>query len=455
MTAAKNFAQSFRAKNLNAVFDNKIRDSGAIGIDRVSPKLFQNNLKRELNLIRERVVSGTYRFTAYKQKLISKGADSPPRVLPIPSVRDRVTLRALAEMLAKIFPDAVTEIPQIKIDRISLALQSRTYSEFVKIDLHKFYPSIPHDKLRSALRTRIRKPEILALIDRAISTPTVPEKKGGKAAKPNNQGVPQGLAISNILAEILLQAFDKRMASMPDVVYERYIDDVLILCKPGQASILLDRVCDDLIEIGLKPHPPGVDGSKTRCGKLTEQFDFLGYLCKDLRLGIRKQSVHKFESSLAGICTSYRHRLVTAKSALEAKRALDLCEWRLNLRMTGCIFENRRLGWVFYFSQITDTSQLRAVDNTVLQLMKRFSLTSKIKVKRTLKVFYESQRSSKDQHRYIPNFDAMRTTDKRRILTLLSNRDISTLTDARVDELFKLHISEAVRELEEDLAALS
>ncbi|MGX6571444.1 reverse transcriptase domain-containing protein [Cupriavidus necator] len=455
MTAARHFADAFRPSNLTAVFDNKIRDSGAIGIDRITPHLFQKNLKSELSLIKRRAISGTYKFTAYKQKLISKGADSPPRALSIPTVRDRITLRALAEMLAKVFPDAVSEIPQTKIDRISGALQSGAYSEFVKIDLHKFYPSIPHDKLRVALRSRIRKPEILALIEKAVVTPTVPDKKGGRGAKSNSRGVPQGLAISNILAEILLLGFDKRMAAMPDVVYERYIDDVLILCKPGQASILLKKICNDLERIGLQPHPPGVDGSKTRCGGLTEEFDFLGYHCKNLRLSIRKQSVHKFESSLAGICTAYRHKLVTTKSVSEAKRALDLCEWRLNLRMTGCIFENRRLGWVFYFSQITDTSQLRAVDNTLQQLLKRFSLTSKIKVKRALKTFYESQRSMKEQHRYIPNFDSMPTAEKRRILALLSNRDISMLSDARVDELFKMHISEAVRELEEDLAALS
>ncbi|WP_456281197.1 reverse transcriptase/maturase family protein [Cupriavidus sp. JZ107] len=455
MTAAKHFVDAFRASNLTTVFDNKIRDSGTIGIDRITPYLFQKNLKQELSLIRKRVISGTYKFTAYKQKLISKGAESPPRVLSIPTVRDRVTLRALAEMLAKVFPDAVPEIPQTKIDRLSGALQSGVYSEFVKIDLHRFYPSIPHDKLRLALRSRIRKQQILSLIEKAISTPTVSEKKGGKGARSNSSGVPQGLAISNILAEILLLGFDKWMAAMPNVLYERYIDDILILCAPGQACILLKKVCNELEKIGLQPHPPGVDGSKTRCGNLIEEFDFLGYCCKNLRLGIRKQSVHKFESSLAGICTAYRHKIVTAKSAPEAKRALDLCEWRLNLRMTGCIFENKRLGWVFYFSQITDTSQLRAVDKTVQQLMERFSLTSRIKVKRALKTFYESQRSVKEQHRYIPNFDSMPTAEKRRVLALLSNRDISRLSDTRVDELFKMHISKAVRELEQDLADLS
>jgi len=455
MTAAKSFSAAFSVPNLTAVFVKKIQDSGAIGIDRVTPAAFLKNLKSELSLVQAKAASGSYKFTAYKQKLLSKGADSPPRVLSIPTVRDRVTLRALAEMLAKVFPEAVSEIPQTKVDRVSSTLKSGAYTEFVKIDLSKFYPSIPHDNLKRVLRSRIRKPEILSLIEKAITTPTIPDKKGSKGAKPNTRGVPQGLAISNILAEILLLGFDKQMAAMPDIAYERYVDDILIFCKFGQSTAVLQKVCNDLQKIGLEPHPSGTDASKTRRGSLTEEFDFLGYRCKDLRLGIRKQSVHKFESSLAGIFTAYRHRLARAATSLEANRAISVCAWRLNLRITGCIFENRRLGWVFYFSQIVDTSQLRAVDNTVQQLLKRFSLTSKINVKRLLKAFYESQRSIKEQHRYIPNFDSMPTSEKRRILTLLSNRNISTLSDERVDNLFKKRIGEAVRELEEDLAALS
>lgn len=455
MTAAKHFADAFSVPNLTSVFVNKIQQTGAIGIDRVTPAIFLKSLGTEISLVTAKVISGSYKFTAYKQKLISKGADSLPRVLSIPTVRDRVTLRALAEMLAKVFPEAVAEIPQSKIDRISNALRSGAYAEFVKIDLAKFYPSVPHDKLRRALRTRIRKREILTLIESAITTPTVPDRKGGKGARPNTQGVPQGLAISNILAEILLLNFDKRTAAIADIAYERYIDDILILCKAGESDAILKRICNDLKKLGLHPHEPDSDGSKTRCGKLADEFDFLGYRCKDRRLGIRKQSVHKFESSLAGICTAYRHALVRATSVLEADRARNICAWRLNLRITGCIFENRRLGWVFYFSQITDVSQLRAVDNTVQRLGERFSLASTIKVKRVLKAFYESQRSDKQQHRYIPNFDSMSTAQKRRILATISNLDISRLTDEQVNQRFKSRIAQAVRELEEDLAALS
>ncbi len=358
-------------------------------------------------------------------------------------------------MLAKIFPEAIAEIPQTKIDRISTALESNEYSEYVKIDLHRFYPSVPHGYLMKALRRRIRKPEILSLIEKSITTATVSDKKGSKGAQPNTCGVPQGLAISNILAEILLLDFDKRMASLKEVSYERYIDDILILCKAGKSAEVLNDVREDLLSMGLKPHPADAEGSKTRKGRLTEEFDFLGYRCKDSRLGIRKQSVHKFESSLAGILTAYRHRLVRASSPADAVRARNVCEWRLNLRITGCIFEKRRLGWVFYFSQITDTTQLRAVDHTIRQLLDRFSLTSHVQIKRLLKVFYESQRSRKEDHRYIPNFDTMSTSEKRRILGLLVNQDISILPDARVNELFGRRIGEAVRELEEDLAALS
>ncbi|CAB5082060.1 putative reverse transcriptase-Group II intron [Burkholderia cenocepacia] len=456
MSAAKEFRRIFSVKNLRSIYDEKIHDSNAIGIDRTPPRALRKRLKEELSIICNKARGGSYRYTPYKEKLLSKGAASLPRVISIPTARDRITLRALSELLSSVFPDAVMEIPQVKIDRLNKSLSSGLYCEFVKIDLRQFYPSIPHDALLKKLRSKIRKPEILSLIAGAISTPTVPEKRGGRDAKPSAVGVPQGLAISNMLAEIFLLEFDRSMLKLSGIAYERYVDDILVLCSAGSAEKLAAEMISHLESIGLNPHKLEDDGSKTKCGEIGEEFDFLGYKSHGNRLVIRRQSIHKFEASLAGIFTAYRHKLLAARSVADKDRALGICEWRLNLRITGCIFQGRRLGWVFYFSQITDTAPLRAVDNTIASLLRRFSLNGKIKVKRLLKTLYESRRTDKGEHRYIPNFDNMSVAEQRKILaTLLGGDKVIGLSDERVSQLFQMRIGAAVRELEADLAATS
>jgi hypothetical protein len=145
-----------------------------------------------------------------------------------------------------------------------------------------------------------------------------------------------------------------------------------------------------------------------------------------------------------------------ARSVEDKQRAIDVCQWRLNLRITGCIFDGKRLGWVFYFSQINETTPLRGIDNTVQRLIQRFSLEGVIKPKRLLKTFYEGRRVDVEDHKYIPNFDTMDAKEQRQILaTLLGENRIKGVPDRRISELFKMRISAAVRELEEDITATS
>ncbi len=456
MSAAIVFRKVFSKKNLTAIYANRISFSRAIGIDRKRPDRYRLELKEEVKLINERIKTGTYGFTAYKQNLISKGANSYPRVISIPTVRDRLALRALCDLFAEVYPEAVSEIPQIKIERLKEALSSEKYSEYVKIDLCQFYPSISHKRLLSVLKRRIRKPELLNLIEKAVSTPTVSQIKGGIGAERNKVGVPQGLAISNPLAEIFLADVDKTLRADPEIAYSRYVDDILVLCKPGTAKKVADKVCSLLEGLDLKPHRPNDEGSKSKYGPLDDAFDFLGYHVKNRQLSIREQSIHKFESSLANIFTSYRHKLLNSKSPADKLRAIEICQWRLNLRVTGCIFKGKRLGWVFYFSQITDTSRLRAVDHTVDCFISRFGLVKEIRPKRTLKTYYECRRRDKDDHLYIPNFDTLPTDQRRELLQLLIGKPgISKLADKRINELFEMKISAAVKELEQDLANAS
>lgn len=426
-------------------------NSGAIGLDRARPASLSHRINDEVDHITKKVLLGEYRFTAYKEKLILKGYDSYPRQISIPTARDRIVLRALCECLSEVFPKAKLSLPQQVIESLKSALSSGVYNEYAKIDLKNFYPSIPHELITSSISKKIRKTEIKRLIIDAVTTPTVPESKGGKGATKALIGVPQGLAISNLLAEISLQNIDLAFQARKNIWYKRYVDDILILTPEGQAMTTAKELIMELQALKLNPHNFGPD-SKSKVANLNDPFSFLGYQVENGNIMVRRESILRFESSIAKIFTAYKHKLASARSNMDKQRALAYCRWKLNLRITGCIFEGKRLGWAAYFSQITTTAQLRAVNHTIRKLTGRFCPNGEINPKSLIKTFYELQRGTTDSHHYIPNFDCLDVTQKRDTLAIWLGNDAMKLTDSEVERRFAIKVSKAVRELEEDIA---
>ncbi|EPE9239460.1 reverse transcriptase domain-containing protein [Enterobacter hormaechei] len=456
MTASRIFKKSFSEKNLLRIYKERIKESGAIGIDRVRPSKLDATIKDEVKFISEKVISGNYKFTAYKEKLISKGASSNSRQISIPTARDRITLRALCECLTGIYPDSRLRLPHKVIDSLKIALVSGLYSEYAKIDLRTFYPSIEHSLIINVIKNKIRKKEIRNLIMSSLVVPTVSEFKGSKGVSPNAKGVPQGLAVSNILAEISLSNFDEEINELPNIWFMRYVDDILILTQKGEAEVLASHVIKRLQALKLDPHPLEDANSKSKIGNLDESFDFLGYHINQGELLIKHESILRFESSLAKIFTAYRHALLQAKNKREKERAIAYCQWKLNLRITGCVFEGKRLGWVSYFSQISTTSQLRAVNHTVNNLLRRFNLSSEIKPKSLIKTFYELRRGTAETFKYIPNFDNLDISQKRELVSMWIGKDKERkLSDSEVERKFKFKIAKSAKELEEDISGIS
>ena len=454
MSAALSFKKRFSREHLLEIYTEKIKQSGAIGLDRMRPANLNKILSAQIDHIHEKVHQGEYRFTAYKEKLILKGASSLPRQISIPTARDRIVLRALCNCLSDVFPLAKLTLPQTVIDSLKKALDSGAYAEYAKIDLKTFYPSLPHDLVASATKKKIRKPELRKLISSALTTPTVPESRGGKGADRPTIGVPQGLAISNVLAEIALQSIDATFGSRPGIWYKRYVDDILILAPAALARSTANELITQLKGLKLNPHDFGPD-SKSKVAPLTDPFSFLGYQIESGNVLIRHESILRFEASVAKIFTAYRHKLLTARSVADKERALAYCQWKLNLRITGCIFKGKRLGWAAYFSQITTTTQLRSVNHTIRKLTDRFCPCGEIRPKSLIKTYYELQRGMKAGDGYIPNLDALTVPQKREKLAMWLGAEAAKLSESEVERRFEIKASKAVRELEEDIAQTS
>src|SRR5215217_453412 len=100
--------------DLVAVYLNHIAKGHARGRDGLSPGALGDDILGICSNVSEKIRSGTFRFTRYRERLILKGANKNPRVISIPTARDRIVLKAMALYLADIYPDLSPELPQQK-----------------------------------------------------------------------------------------------------------------------------------------------------------------------------------------------------------------------------------------------------------------------------------------------------------------------------------------------------
>ena len=236
----------FRGAHLERLFRSKISKSQATGKDGVRINRFEEVLTAEAALIERKISEGTYRFTSFKERLILRGADRSPRQISIPTVRDRLTLRALCQVLHTHKKETIGATPHALVRAVAEAIRDGDQSDkaFVRIDVRDFFPSISHKILRRELSYFGFADEICDLCMRAIATPT------GSSTEISAKGVPQGLSISGALAALYMLRFDKRRRS-ENINYFRYVDDILVICRKSQSDDLLKRIGRTLRNRGL------------------------------------------------------------------------------------------------------------------------------------------------------------------------------------------------------------
>lgn len=438
MSVRDRFEHFFSEDYLRHTYDENVILSSASGIDNLSQKQFWPRLNDELTIVSRKVLDGSFRFTKYKLKLISKGRGKVPREISIPTIRDRIALRALCDFLVERYAGSVKfELPQNMVKSAKAEIESGKYSGFIKLDVSNFYPSISHQELLKRLRKRIRNLEIIKFIEAAISTPTVSRPRA--TDKKEASGVPQGLSISNVLAAIYLVNIDKHYAGLEKIKYHRYVDDIFILCNYSDVYAISADIAKRFRRIGLAIHDPVKVPEKSVIGKIGEKFDYLGYQFDGQIISPREASIEKLKESLVSIFTSYKHS--KAKSQ-------DFLLWRLNLRITGCVFQNKAKGWMFFFSEINNETILHNLDRHVSKLISRFSVT--VTPKRFVRTYYEIKHS-KYETKYVPNFDNYTIEQMAEVLEAYFGKSCGLLTEKEVEYEFKKRIDKQVRDLLTDV----
>lgn len=438
MAVKDRFEYFFSEEYLHRTYEDNIVLSSASGIDNLSQRQFWPRLNDEVRIVSRKVLDDRYQFTKYKLKLISKGRGKVPREISIPTIRDRIALRALCDFLVERYGSAVKfDLPQNMVKSAKGGIESGKYSGFIKLDVSNFYPSISHQELFKRLRKRIRNPEIIRFIQDAISTPTVSKPKS--TDKRQSSGVPQGLSISNILAAIYLLNIDRYFGDLKGVAYHRYVDDVFILCNYDDVYDISAEVVKRFRRIGLNIHDPLKVPEKSVIGKIGERFDYLGYQFDGPVISPRDASIEKLKESLVSIFTSYKH---------SKTKSQEFLLWRLNLRITGCVFQNKAKGWMFFFSEINNEKILHNLDRHIQKLMGRFGVA--ITPKRFVRSYYEIKHA-KYETKYIPNFDNYTIEQMTEVLEKYFGKSTSMLTEEEVKYEFNKRIERQVRDLLTDV----
>ena len=439
------FYEKFTTNNIKKYYLEKVKRNASPGIDKINAKYFEHKLAFYQENISNKIFSGKYQFTPYKEKLIIKNKDRN-RQISLPTIRDKIVLGLLKEYLIELYGAKNYKIIQVLI--AELITKICNYDGFVKIDIHDFYGSINHNQLKQVLQKKGIIPEVLELISKAIKNPTVSiHEKRRNSVEENSCGIPQGIPISNILSYFYLEALDEEYMQREDILYLRYVDDILILCNYDQCELIKEQ-CIQQLE---KEYSLSVSKEKCDYGNIINGFTYLGYKFDGKNISVRASSVEKFEDSLQKIFEKYTHL---------KKKNVDLFIWLLNLRITGCIHHKVKYGWVFFFSQINDKKLLFHFDWLIKKYIKRYKidvLGSNIKIKRFVRAYSEITNNLHDT-KYIPNFDNWSNEDKIWLLNDICKQPINENSGWSIEDIeehFWGMIYKKIKELERDLQHFS
>ena len=327
---------------------------GAAGVDTESMEVFEQQLKRNLYRLWNRMASGTYFPPPVREVTIPK-RDGGERKLGVPTVADRIAQTVVKWQLEPLVEphfhrDSYGYRPgKSAVEAVGRARERCwQYDWVVDLDIRAFFDTLDHHLVMQAVRRYTSCRWVLLYVERWLKAP-VQHEDGSLTAR--YSGTPQGGVVSPLLANIFLHlVFDKWMErTLPQVPFERYADDVLVHCRTeAQAIEVWQAVQERLARCKLEVHSGKTKivyckDSNRRASHPIHGFDFLGFTFRPRRS--RNRTGEYFVSFSPAVSRT------AAKTICQVMRR----SWRLPRRTDKELSDLARMfnpvlrGWIGYY----------------------------------------------------------------------------------------------------------
>jgi RNA-directed DNA polymerase len=250
-------------------------NKGRTGVDGMTVQQLPEHLKQQWAVIREQLLSGTYKPHPVKRVEIPK-PEGGIRKLGIPTVLDRFIQQAVMQVLRRRWDQTFSEHSYgFRPGRSAhqAVEQARKYIAegcrwVVDLDLEKFFDRVNHDRLMAKIAERVGDKRMLKLI-RAFLTAGVLEDG---LVNPVDEGTPQGGPLSPLLSNIVLDEFDRELEQR-GLRFARYADDSNIYVRSQRAG---ERVMESVTRFIATKLKLKVNQQKSMVGRPWER-KFLGF----------------------------------------------------------------------------------------------------------------------------------------------------------------------------------
>jgi RNA-directed DNA polymerase len=220
-------------ENVRTAWERVKANKGAPGMDNVSIDQFPDQFRPQWNDIRKSILAGSYNPLPVKRVDIPK-ASGGTRPLGIPCVLDRLIQQAICQILMPIFDPGFSETSygfrpgRSAHDAVRKAKEyiREGYRTAVDTDLAKFFDTVEHDVLMCRIARKVRDKRVLSLIGKFLRAGVQIKGRFQKTVR----GVPQGGPLSPLLANIMLDDFDKQLEKR-GLRFVRYADDFIVFVK--------------------------------------------------------------------------------------------------------------------------------------------------------------------------------------------------------------------------------
>ena len=214
------------------------RNQGAPGIDGMTVKDLRQYVKENWLNTKEQLLKGTYKPKPVRRVEIPKPGGGI-RLLGIPTVVDRLIQQALTQVLTPIFDPGFSPYSygfrpgKRAHDAVRQAQDyiQQGYKVVVDTDLAQFFDRVNHDILMAKVARKVKDKRVLKLIRTYLESGVL--LNGIVVA--SGEGTPQGGPASPLLANIMLDDFDRELTRRGHK-FVRYADDCNIYVKSFRAG---------------------------------------------------------------------------------------------------------------------------------------------------------------------------------------------------------------------------